>query len=95
MAEWACSDYRPCHYVAVDRAHRRIVLAIRGSLEPGDFLTDVCPLVSCPEPCPSSAVAASPSFPNLSSFLDLLDILCYPGLPAQCNGGQVPGTSGA
>ena len=40
MAEWACSDYRPCHYVAVDRARRRIVLAIRGSLEPGDFLTD-------------------------------------------------------
>ena len=41
MAEWLNDDYKPCHYVAVDRLRRRLVLAIRGSLELGDVCTDL------------------------------------------------------
>ena len=41
MAEWRNSEFRPCHYVAVDRVRRRLVLAIRGSLELGDVATDL------------------------------------------------------
>ncbi|GFH30606.1 lipase_3 domain-containing protein, partial [Haematococcus lacustris] len=33
--------FRPCHFLAVDRAHRRLVLSIRGSLELGDICTDL------------------------------------------------------
>ncbi|KAK9824447.1 hypothetical protein WJX72_010311 [[Myrmecia] bisecta] len=41
MSEWNNSVMRPCHYVAVDHANRCIVLAIRGSLEVGDVLSDL------------------------------------------------------
>ncbi len=41
MVEWANTTFRPCHYVALDHAHKRIVLAIRGSLELGDICTDL------------------------------------------------------
>ncbi|KFM27528.1 Sn1-specific diacylglycerol lipase beta [Auxenochlorella protothecoides] len=41
LAEWSNSTYRPCHYVAVDRANRCLVLSIRGSLEVGDLLSDM------------------------------------------------------
>lgn len=29
LAEWRNSPYRPCHYVAIDRANQCVVLAIR------------------------------------------------------------------
>ena len=32
---------RPCHFLAYDRRRGRLVLAIRGSLEVGDLLTDL------------------------------------------------------
>ncbi|GMH33064.1 hypothetical protein BSKO_00898 [Bryopsis sp. KO-2023] len=41
MAEWGNSQYRPCHYVAIDRKRRRVMVVIRGSLETGDVITDV------------------------------------------------------
>ncbi|BDA50637.1 probable Sn1-specific diacylglycerol lipase alpha at N-terminal half [Coccomyxa sp. Obi] len=41
MAEWNNSVGRPCHYVAADLANQCIVVAIRGSLEIGDMLSDV------------------------------------------------------
>lgn len=41
MAEWRSSVFRPCHYVAVDRARRRLVLVVRGSLELSDIATDL------------------------------------------------------
>ncbi len=41
MAEWRSALFRPCHYVAVDRGRRRLVLAIRGSLELADVATDL------------------------------------------------------
>lgn len=40
-ASWKNSPYRPCHYVAIDRAARCVVVSIRGSLEVGDLLSDV------------------------------------------------------
>jgi hypothetical protein len=40
-AEWSASDFRPCHYVALDRRARRIVISVRGSLEVSDLYTDV------------------------------------------------------
>mmetsp|Transcript_26362 Transcript_26362/g.74128 ORF Transcript_26362/g.74128 Transcript_26362/m.74128 type:complete len:987 (-) Transcript_26362:118-3078(-) len=40
LSEWTNSVFRPCHYVAVDRDAQRIVIGIRGSLEPADLLTD-------------------------------------------------------
>lgn len=39
-AEWSASDFRPCHYVAIDRRRRRIVIGVRGSLEVSDLYTD-------------------------------------------------------
>ena len=39
--EWRNSSFRPCHFLAVDRARRRLVLSIRGSLEVGDLCTDL------------------------------------------------------
>jgi len=39
--EWSASDFQPCHYVALDRKARRIVIAVRGSLEVSDLYTDV------------------------------------------------------
>lgn len=30
---WHNDTFRPCHYVAIDRARRNIILAVRGSLE--------------------------------------------------------------
>lgn len=41
MAEWRNSPYRPCHYVAIDRANGVVVLAVRGSLQVGDLLSDL------------------------------------------------------
>lgn len=41
FAEWRNSAFRPCHYLAVDHASRCAVLAIRGSLEMGDFISDM------------------------------------------------------
>ncbi|GFR52636.1 hypothetical protein Agub_g15227, partial [Astrephomene gubernaculifera] len=41
MAEWRSSVFRPCHYLAVDRRRRRLVLAVRGSLELADIATDL------------------------------------------------------
>lgn len=41
QAEWTNSAYRPCHYLAVDRANRCLVLSVRGSLEVGDVLSDL------------------------------------------------------
>ena len=41
MAEWRSSVFRPCHYLAVDRARRRLVLVVRGSLELSDIATDL------------------------------------------------------
>lgn len=35
------SAYRPAHYVGVDRARRAIVVAVRGSMQLGDVLTDL------------------------------------------------------
>lgn len=35
------SAYRPAHFLAVDRARRVIVLAVRGSMQLGDMLTDL------------------------------------------------------
>lgn len=32
---------RPCHYLAVDRQRRILVLAVRGSLQLGDIATDL------------------------------------------------------
>ena len=41
MAEWRSAVFRPCHYLAVDRRRRRLVLAVRGSLELSDIATDL------------------------------------------------------
>ncbi|PSC76092.1 Sn1-specific diacylglycerol lipase beta [Micractinium conductrix] len=41
MAEWRNSPYRPCHYVALDRANQCIVISVRGSLQVGDLLSDL------------------------------------------------------
>lgn len=41
QAEWTNSTFRPCHYLAVDRANRCLVLSVRGSLEVGDVLSDL------------------------------------------------------
>lgn len=47
MAEWRSSVFRPCHYLAVDRARRRLVLAVRGSLELADIATDLTARCVC------------------------------------------------
>ncbi|KAA6423739.1 MAG: hypothetical protein FRX49_06310, partial [Trebouxia sp. A1-2] len=41
MGEWSNSVMRPCHYIAADKANHCIILAIRGSLEVGDVLSDL------------------------------------------------------
>jgi hypothetical protein len=41
LAEWSASDFRPCHYVAIDRRGGRIVVGVRGSLEVSDLYTDM------------------------------------------------------
>lgn len=41
VSNWKNSPFRPCHYVAADRANKCIVVSIRGSLELGDLLSDV------------------------------------------------------
>lgn len=41
VANWRNSPYRPCYYVAADKANKCIVISIRGSLEIGDLLSDV------------------------------------------------------
>eukprot|EP00798_Chlamydomonas_sp_ICE-L_P006435 gene6435-3064_t len=41
FAEWRNTAFRPCHFLAVDRVRRRLVLSIRGSLELGDICTDM------------------------------------------------------
>ena len=41
LAEWSNASFRPCHYVALDTAARRVVLGVRGSLEIGDIATDL------------------------------------------------------
>lgn len=33
LTAWNNDTFRPCHYVAVDRTRRNIILAVRGSLE--------------------------------------------------------------
>jgi hypothetical protein len=40
-AHWRNSPYRPCHYVAIDRAAGCVVVSVRGSLEVGDLLMDL------------------------------------------------------
>ncbi|GAX82802.1 hypothetical protein CEUSTIGMA_g10228.t1 [Chlamydomonas eustigma] len=40
-AEWRNTVFRPCHFLAVDRKNKRLVLSIRGSLELGDICTDL------------------------------------------------------
>jgi len=41
FSSWAASVSRPCHYVALDRASRRVVLAVRGSLAASDLLSNL------------------------------------------------------
>ena len=40
-SQWKNDVYRPTHYVAIDRAHQCVVVSIRGSLEPGDLLSNL------------------------------------------------------
>jgi hypothetical protein len=40
-AQWRNQSFRPCHYVAIDRAAGCVVISIRGSLEIGDLLSDL------------------------------------------------------
>ena len=47
MAEWTNGVGRPCHYVAVDRASRQIVLSVRYAFLPATILSLIdttCPL---------------------------------------------------
>lgn len=39
--DWANREYQPCHFLAVDKKRQTIVLAIRGSVEMGDLVTDI------------------------------------------------------
>lgn len=41
VANWSNSPFRPCHYVAADKANKCIVISVRGSLELGDLMSDV------------------------------------------------------
>lgn len=41
LAHWRNSPFRPCHYVALDRVNRCVVISIRGTLEIGDLLSDL------------------------------------------------------
>lgn len=41
LAHWRNSSFRPCHYVAIDRANCCVVVSIRGTLEIGDLLCDL------------------------------------------------------
>ncbi|WIA34143.1 hypothetical protein OEZ86_012507 [Tetradesmus obliquus] len=41
LTAWDNDTFRPCHYVAVDRARQCLVLGVRGSLEVGDLETDI------------------------------------------------------
>ena len=41
FSSWAASVSRPCHYVALDRASRRVVLSVRGSLAASDLLSNL------------------------------------------------------
>jgi hypothetical protein len=38
---WKNFPFRPCHYVAIDRVNRCVVISIRGTLEIGDLLSDL------------------------------------------------------
>ena len=41
MSDWSNREFQPCHFIAVDTNRQRIVLAIRGSMQIGDFVTDI------------------------------------------------------
>ena len=41
LSHWRNSSFRPCHYVAIDRINRCVVVSIRGTLEVGDLLSDL------------------------------------------------------
>eukprot|EP00210_Caulerpa_lentillifera_P007102 g6795.t1 len=41
MSDWTNREYKPCHFIAKDHQQKRIVLAIRGSMEMGDLVTDI------------------------------------------------------
>ena len=41
MSDWSNREFQPCHFLAKDAQHQSIVLAIRGSMEMGDFVTDI------------------------------------------------------
>eukprot|EP00879_Flechtneria_rotunda_P006721 GHRR01007061.1.p1 GENE.GHRR01007061.1~~GHRR01007061.1.p1 ORF type:complete len:622 (+),score=264.83 GHRR01007061.1:212-2077(+) len=41
LTAWHNDTFRPCHYVAIDRNRKNLVLGVRGSLEVGDLETDV------------------------------------------------------
>jgi hypothetical protein len=41
FSHWRNETFRPCHYVAIDRANQCIVVSIRGSLQTGDLLSNL------------------------------------------------------
>jgi len=41
LSHWRNYPFRPCHYVAIDRVNKCVVISIRGTLEIGDLLSDL------------------------------------------------------